>query len=245
MSIWGKIAGAAAGFVLAGGPLGALVGSLAGHYVFDKQADQAGGTERRARDQVAFTIGVIALGAKMAKADGRVTRDEVSAFREVFQVPPSEFENVKRVFNRARRDVAGYEGYAEQIAGLFRGNPGMLEDLLDGLFHIAKADGVIHPKEIEYLQNVARIFGFSDGEFARIRSGHLGADASDPYVILGVDAAISDKDLKTAYRRLVRENHPDALVARGVPEEFILLANEKLAVINDAYDRVSQARGIT
>ncbi len=244
MSIWGKIAGAAAGFILAGGPLGALVGSLAGHYVFDKQANQESGAESQARGQVAFTIGVIALGAKMAKADGRVTRDEVNAFREVFQVPPAEFENVKRVFNRARQDVAGYEGYAQQIAGLFRGNPGVLEDLLDGLFHIAKADGVIHPKEIEFLQNVAGIFGFSDGEFARIRSSHLGADASDPYVILGVDASISDKDLKTAYRHLVRENHPDALVARGVPEEFIILANEKLAVINDAYDRVSQVRGI-
>ena len=245
MSIWGKIAGAAAGFVLAGGPLGALLGSVAGHYVFDKQGRQVGGAEKQAQDQVAFTIGVIALGAKMAKADGRVTRDEVNAFREVFQVPPSEFEHVKRVFNRARKDMAGYEGYAQQIAGLFRSNPGVLEDLLDGLFYIAKADGVIHPKEIDYLQNVAGIFGFSESEFARIRSGHLGADVSDPYVILGVDVSISNIELKTTYRRLVRENHPDALVARGVPEEFIVLANDKLAVINDAYDRIMQSRGIT
>jgi len=245
MTIWGKIIGGAAGFILAGGPLGALMGSLAGHYVIDKQADKSHGAHRDARDQVAFTIGVIALGAKMAKADGHVTRDEVNAFREVFQVPPQDFETVKRVFNRARQDMAGYEGYARQISDLFRGNPGVLEDLLDGLFHIAKADGVIHPKEIEYLKDVARIFGFSDNEFARIRSRHLGAEASDPYVILGVEATISDKDLKVVYRRLVRENHPDALIARGVPEEFIVLANEKLAVINDAYDRVSRSRGLT
>ncbi len=232
-----------------GGPLGALLGGLAGHYAFDKREDREDGTWSRpsepARGQIAFTIGVIALSAKMAKADGVVTRDEIDAFKQIFHIPSGEFQNVRRVFNLARRDVAGYEGYAEQIAFMFRNNPGVLEDLMDGLFHIAKADGVIHPGEIEYLESVAAIFGFSHGEFERIRASHLGPEESDPYLILGVDKDISDDDLKKAHRRMVRENHPDALVGRGVPEEFVQLANDKLAAINEAYDRVAKDRGIS
>lgn len=247
MSIWGKLAGAAAGLAL-GGPLGALLGGLAGHYAFDKREDREDGTWSRSpdpeRSHIAFTIGVIALSAKMAKADGVVTRDEVDAFKQIFHIPSGEFQNVRRVFNMARRDVAGYEGYAEQMAFMFRSNPGVLEDVMDGLFHIAKADGVIHPGEVEYLESVAAIFGFSHGEFERIRAGHLGPEKSDPYMILGVDRNISDDDLKKAYRRMVRENHPDALMGRGVPEEFVDLANDKLAAINEAYDRIAEARGI-
>ena len=215
MSIWGKLAGAAAGFAISG-PLGALLGGVAGHYAIDRRDDSQEAGDKDGRNQIAFTIGVIALSAKMAKADGVVTRDEVDAFKQIFHVPPSEFQNVRRVFNLARQDVAGYEGYAKQIAGMFRTNPGVLEDLLDGLFHIAMADGVIHPNEDDYLENVATIFGFSAGEYDRIRASNLGPRQSDPYLILGVDRDISDRDLKKAYRRMVRENHPDALVGRGV-----------------------------
>ena len=243
MSIWGKLAGAAAGLAL-GGPLGALLGGLAGHYAIDRRSEEPPAQEGPARSQIAFTIGVIALCAKMAKADGLVTKDEVEAFKQIFHIPAGEFQNVRRVFNLARQDVAGYDGYAKQIASMFRDNPGVLEDLLDGLFHIAKADGVIHPKEIEYLENVSQIFGFSTGEFDRIRASHLGPEKSDPYLVLGVDRSISDDDLKKAYKRMVRENHPDALVGRGVPEEFVDLANDKLAAINEAYDRIAKERGL-
>jgi DnaJ like chaperone protein len=244
MSIFGKLAGAAAGMAL-GGPIGALLGGLAGHYAFDKRDEEVAPESRTARGQIAFTIGVIALGAKMAKADGVVTRNEVDAFKQIFHVPPGEFQNVRRIFNLAHQSIAGYDGYARQIATMFRDNPGVLEDLLDGLFHIAKADGVIHPNEIEYLENVAEIFGYSPGEFDRIRASHLGPEESDPYLILGIDRSISDSDLKKAYRRMVRENHPDAFVGRGVPEEFIRLANDKLAAINEAYDRIAKERGLT
>lgn len=240
MSIWGKVLGGAAGLAL-GGPLGALLGALAGHAVDRLREDNEGDGTR----QVAFTVGVIALGAKMAKADGVVTPDEVQAFKEVFHVPPEEMKNVGRVFDLARRDVRGYEPYARQIAKLFKDNPAVLEDLLDGLFHIAKADNIIHPAEIEYLQNVAAIFGFGEADFARIRASHLGPEASDPYTILGVGHDIPDDELRKAYRKLVREHHPDSLIAQGVPQEFIDVANEKLAAINDAYDRVSRQRGIT
>ncbi len=234
MSIWGKLGGGLAGF-LGGGPVGALVGALAGHMLIDRNGDDGD-------PGVAFTIAIIALGAKMAKADGVVTRDEEEAFYRVFRVPPGEEANVRRIFNLARQDTAGFELYAGQIARLFRGNPAVLEDILDGLFEIAKADGVFHPGEVAFLERVAEIFGFAPNEFRRIRASHF-PDASDPYVILGVVHTASDEEIKRTWRLLVRENHPDSLIARGVPEEFVKMANDKLAVINAAYEKIVEERG--
>lgn len=239
MSIWGTILGGAAGFAL-GGPIGALLGGMAGR-AYDQAKDPALQGNTR---QIGFTIGVVVLGAKMAKADGTVTRDEVEAFKQVFQVPDNELANVGRVFNMARKDATGFEPYARQIAGLFAGNPRVLEDLLDGLFHIAKADGLMHPAEIDFLSRVAAIFGFSEADFSRIKAAHMGPDARDPYTILGVDPGIADADLKKAYKKLVRENHPDTLIAQGLPKEFVEVANGKLAIINDAYDQLEKQRGM-
>jgi DnaJ like chaperone protein len=242
MSIWGKIIGATTGFAV-GGPIGALVGGLAGHALDRRgiRGDQSGGD---ATKQIAFTIGVIALGAKMAKADGQVTADEVQAFKEVFRIPPEEMKNVARVFDLARKDARGYEVYAEQIAGLFKESPRVLEDLVDGLFHIAKADKTMHPAELEYLVKVSSIFGFDANDFARIKESHLGPDQADPYQVLGVARDATDVDTKRVYRQLVRENHPDALIAQGVPEEFVQIANDKLAAINVAYDQIEKKRGL-
>src|SRR5262249_9514720 len=175
------------------------------------QAETGNRERMRERDEIAFTIGVIALAAKLAKADGTVTRDEVEVFKRVFPVPREEEANVGHLFNLAKQDVAGFDSYARQLASLFRSRPGVLEDLLDSLFLIAKADNRLHPGELEYLKQVAQILGFSDGEFERIRASHFGPDLEDPYVILGVDRSISDDDLKKAYHKLVRENHPDSL----------------------------------
>lgn len=242
MSIWGKIIGGVGGFAI-GGPLGALLGGLAGHAV-DKFRTSDDAEERDGTKQIAFTIGVIVLGAKMAKADGQVTRDEVDAFKQVFQVPPEEMTNVSRVFNLARKDASGFEPYARQIAKLFEPGSQVLEDLLHGLFHIAKADNVVHPAEIDYLKSVAELFGFDEAGFARIREYHLGADKADPYTILGVPHDADDTEVKQAWRKLIQENHPDRAIALGLPQEFIDLANEKLAAINDAYDQISRQRGL-
>ena len=241
MSIWGKILGGAAGFAL-GGPLGALIGAVAGHAV-DKMRTTGDGDGEDATKRIAFTIAVIALGAKMAKADGQVTRDEIDAFKRVFHIPPEEVNNVGRVFDQARRDVRGYESYARQIARMFANNPAVLEELLDGLFHIARADGQVSPHELEYLRQVADIFGLDDTGWERVRAGNMGADQSDPYVILGVPRDAKDAEIKAVYRKLVRENHPDRLVAQGMPQEFIDLANERLATINTAHDRIQEMRG--
>ncbi len=250
MSIWGKIIGGAAGFAL-GGPLGALLGAIAGHAVDvrrsqaeEAEAEPQSRDDRSGTKQIAFTIAVIVLGAKMAKADGIVSRSEVAAFKEVFRVPDNELRNVARVFDQAKNDPGGFEPYAKQIARMFRKDHPVLEELLDGLFHIAKADGRVDGSEIDFLKRVAAIFGFDDGEFARIRESHLGPDKADPYTILGIGRGASNEEIKQAWRKLVRDTHPDKLMAQGLPAEFIELANEKLATINAAYDKIAKERGI-
>jgi DnaJ like chaperone protein len=191
---------------------------------------------------LAFTIGVIALGAKMAKADGIVTGDEVAAFKRVFQVPQEELAGVARVFNLAKQDVAGYQAYARQLARLFAGGHEILEDVIDSLFTIAKADGAVHERELQFLQDVADIFGFDAKEFARIKARHVLPEESDPYAILGIDPNARAEEIKKRYRQLVRENHPDVHIAGGMPEELIDIATERLARINAAYEEIARER---
>jgi DnaJ like chaperone protein len=241
MSIWGKLIGGATGFAL-GGPLGALLGAIAGH-VYDSSKKITDETDDPTK-QIGFTIAVIALGAKLAKADGVVSEKEIRAFRQVFKVAPEETNNVARVFNLARRSVHGYEPYAKQVAGMFATNPYVLEKLLGCLFFIAKADGNVSDAEINYLQNVSIIFGFSEKDFSRIRAENIGPDSLDPYTILGIPYGIDNNEIKSAYRKLIREHHPDTLIAQGMPEEFIEIANSKVAAINAAYDKVCNDRGI-
>lgn len=241
MSIWGKLVGGAAGFAL-GGPLGALIGAVGGHFVdrMNKESDEPGQQQK----SVGFTIAVIVLGAKMAKADGVVTEDEIAAFKQVFHVPPEEMKNVSRVFNQARKDAAGYEPYAKQVAEMFRNNPAVLEELLWCLAHIAKADGRIHPNERVFLRGVADIFGFDSAAFERVTAISTNGEPEDPYRVLGVTPDATDADVKAAHRKLVIENHPDKLIAQGLPEEFVELANKKLAAINAAYDKIKKHRGL-
>jgi DnaJ like chaperone protein len=241
MSIWGKIVGGVGGFAI-GGPLGAIVGAVAGHAVDRIRAGQTADTD--ATKSIAFTIGVIVLGAKMAKVDGHVSPAEIAAFKEAFRVPPEEIKNVARVFDQARKDSRGFEPYARQISGMFKDNPAVLEELLYCLTFIARADGELHAKEISYLRAVADIFELDAAAFERITAIRSGPDESDPYRILGVVPSISNEELKTTYRRLVRENHPDRLIAQGMPRDFIELANRKLAAINAAYDRIASERAL-
>jgi DnaJ like chaperone protein len=236
MSIWDKLAAATAELAV-GGPIGALLGGGAGHDVLDRD-----GGDGPADNQVAFTAGVIALGAKMAKADGVVTGDEVKAFKEAFKVSAVEMKRAARVFNLAKQDVAGYEAYADQLATMF--NRKLLEDVLEGLFHIAKADEALHPQEEQFLEQVAKRFGFTDTEFGHVKARHVIAAKRNPYDVLGVKPSISDEELKSHYRRLVAENHPDKLMARGVPEEFVTIATEKIVTFNEAYGAIAKERGI-
>ena len=194
MSIWGKVLGSVTGFAL-GGPLGAFIGGVAGHAVDKIREEQVleGGEEGLAAGakQVAFTVAVIVLGAKMAKVDGAVSRAEVEAFKEVFHVPPDELRNVGRIFDMAKQDARGFEPYARQVAWMFRDEPTVLEELLAGLFHIAKADGEVRPSELAYLREVASIFGLGERSFERVQAMFAGAAEADPFEILGVSKSAS------------------------------------------------------
>ncbi len=203
--------------------------------VFEGDAD----TRRR----VAFSIAMIALSAKMAKADGVVTQDEIRAFQDIFAVPKEETAHVARLYDLAKQDVAGYETYARQLAGLCsegQTNCHLLEDILDGLFHIATADGYVHEKEMAFLASVADIFGYDEVAFDRIAVRHVQRGADDPYAILGLERGVSFDLARKRYRSLVKEHHPDRLVAEGLPLEFITIANRRLAAINAAWASIEK-----
>lgn len=226
MSIWSRIAEAIA----------ALAKGEGLSAVFEKLRTSPDRT-------VAFAIAVIALGAKMAKADGTVTRDEVVAFREVFVIPPEEEANAARVFNLARQDVAGYESYARQIKAMFGADDAPLCHLMEGLFQIALADGLYHPKEDDFLHNVANIFGFDDRRFRGIRAQFVAEAERDPYDVLGVTPDAPMDEIRAAWRSLVRETHPDQMIARGVPQEAVKLAERRMVAINRAWEEIQGARG--
>lgn len=187
---------------------------------------------------VAFTIAIIALGAKMAKADGRVTTTEVAAFREVFTIAPSELGNAARVFDLARTDVAGYEDYARRIARLFADDAETLCDVMEGLFHIAVADGAYHPSEDAFLRRVADIFAVPDRDFRALRARFAPGSATDSYDVLGVTPDTPMEQVRAAWRRAVRDGHPDRLIARGLPPEAVRLAEQRLIAVNRAWETI-------
>lgn len=248
MSILGAILGGAAGFAV-GGPIGALVGAAGGYAVQRFGENDANGSDPQplgedATKQGTFTIGVIALGAKMAKADGRVTPDEIAAFKRVFRTAPEDEKDVAALFNRAKQDTAGFEAYARQLARVLEGAHEVKEEVIDCLFEIAIADGEVHPSELKFLEQVAEILGLSASDFARIRAVHMAADGGDPFAVLGLHHDAENDEIKARYRQLARDNHPDKLMAEGLPEEVIAVANQKLARINAAYDEIARTRGI-
>ena len=194
---------------------------------------------------VEFTAAIIGLSAKLAKADGLVTTDEVAAFAQVFRVAPQDRAAMERVFNIARQTVLGYESYARRIAKRYRDRPCLLEGVLDGLFRIAASDGTVTADELDYLKSVADLFGFTDDQFRRIKASHLGPDGDDPYLVLGVPHDASFEEVRAAYRRLMLENHPDRLAAaKSAPREYEPVAHEKSAAITTAYARIRNERGI-
>jgi len=238
LTIWGKLGGGGLGFAL-GGPLGALLGAVAGHFLVDREGALLG----PAPPDVIVTTGLIALSAKMAVADGVVVPSELEAFERIMVIPEAEKPRVKRLFEIAQATTDGFEAYAGQVARALEGEPALLEDVLDGLFIVARADGAYHDRELAYLRRVATIFGYDEDGFNRILTRHAYV-RDDPYRVLGLDEASDDETLKRRYRELVASTHPDREIARGLPPEAIRIATERLAAINAAWDVIRRRRGI-
>ena len=239
MSIWGKIIGGATGFAF-GGPIGALLGGVAGHAI-DKIKTKKKLPEETALKQIGFTIGVIVLSAKMAKADGKVTEDEIRAFKEKINIPDNEIKNVAKLWDQAKKTTDGFEIYAKQIADLLEKNSSVLEELLKLLIIIALADGKITIPEIKYLKKVGNIFGFSKEDFERIYSSKSGI-SSDPYQILGVSRDASVDEIKQKWKQLAINHHPDRLISQGIPEDLIHKSTSRLKEINNAWDTIQNKR---
>jgi len=190
----------------------------------------------------AFSTAVTALGAKLAKADGYADHHEFAAFSEVFQADAKAERNVRRLYDLAGQTTHGFESYAKRLAKRYRACPQLLEDVLDGLFHIALADGAVTDQELAYLEQVAKLFGLSPMTFQRLRATHLGSQPDDPYVILNVPADAPDQAVRDAWKQALSEAHPDRVLARGLPAEFVDVAQHKSAAINAAYDTITRER---
>lgn len=258
MGYWGKIIGGVAGFAM-GGPVGAVVGAALGH-----AADTGAVPNLRAqlgqqipfnparvaamfgrRDQL-FAICVVVLAAKLAKCDGSVKREEIDAFKRQFRIPPEGVRDIGRLFDQARDSSDSFEPYAVQLGESFADNRGMLEDVLAALFVIARADGALRQSEVDFLRRTHRAFGLDQTAWDRAR-GEIPRphpDEPDPYAVLGVARSASGEELHATWKKLMRENHPDTLAARGVPAEFIARASDKVARINAAWDRIKRERGL-
>ena len=242
MSIWGKLLGGAAGFAI-GGPLGAIFGVMAGN-AFDKKQQRSFNYSQVSQDQKQqiFTLSFIVLSAKLAKSDGQVTNDEVYAFKEKFNVPKSELAKVGKIFNEAKKDVYGYKQIADQVGLLFSDNKLLLEEMLNNLFYIAASDGQISTNEVDLLKSISQSFSFNDETFQRIFEINLSNVSSDPFKILSVQRDDSDSKIRLKWIKLSKEHHPDNLIAKGMPKEFIEQSNKELAAINIAYDKIKEIR---
>ncbi len=258
MSYWGKLLGGVAGFAV-GGPFGAVLGAALGH-----AADQGiprvslGGALGGAglnparmaallgqREQV-FALAVVVLSAKLAKCDGAVSRAEIDAFKRQFRIPAESVRDVGRLFDQARDSDESFEPYAVQLGASFADNRGLLEDVLTALFAIARADRAVTVAELAMLRRVHEAFGLDASAWDRARGGvtRQPPEEASPYAVLGAAPGATDEELRLAWLKLVRENHPDTLAARGVPAEFVARASEKVATINAAWDRIKRERGL-
>jgi DnaJ like chaperone protein len=267
MSYWGKVVGGAAGLVM-GGPLGMLMGAAMGHAadtgslpfslkggLLDGLRDPGNFHPARMaalftpREQL-FALSVVSLAAKLAKCDGPVNRSEIDAFKRQFRIPPENLRNVGRLFDQARLSADDFEPYAVKLGEAFLDNRGLLEDVLGGLFGIARADGAVNDRELKFLSRVARAFQLDADAWQRARNGTARPSAAarpdepDAYAVLGVKASATDDEIRAAWKKLMRDNHPDSLASRGVPSEFIARASDKVALINAAWDRIKRERRI-
>lgn len=246
MSIWGKLIGGAAGMAL-GGPIGAILGIAAGHGV-DKVSkfdiDESNKKFSNDQKEQIFATSVIAISAKLAKADGKISKSEILAFKKIFEFPAEDEKAISNIFNSAKENIDDYKGIAEQVYKVFKSDRGLLFELLNSLFSIAYADGELHPKEKVMLSEIAKIFQISDNEFESLKNIFEAKISQDntsinrSYKILGLSENASLEQVSNQYKKLIKEYHPDKLQGMGLPKEFIELANQKLSAINKAYTEI-------
>ena len=239
MSIWGSLIGGIIGFSF-GGPFGALLGSFVGGKLSSANASRQ--YKSLSNSQEVFALSLIVLSAKLSKADGQVSKEELIAVKEKLQIPESEIDQVAKIFNKAKEESTGYEPYAKQISEIYKGNLNVLEEVINVLFYIAEADGEVSNNEQVMIQNIAYIFGLTQSQFESLQESRKSSDKLNPYIVL---ESSPDDDLQTIrkkYIKLSKEHHPDLLISKGVPVEVINESKNKMRSINSAWDQIQKLK---
>jgi len=239
MSIWGSLLGGVIGFSL-GGPFGALLGSFLGGKISNIRSSNTFGSQQNA--QQIFALSLIILSAKLSKADGRVSKEELIAVKEKLQIPDSEIDQVAKIFNKAKDESTGYEPYAKQISEIFKGNQNVLEEVINILFYIAEADGHVSNEEESMIANIAFIFGLSQNQYQSIKETRKSSDKLNPYIVLESQPTDDLKSIRKKYIKLSKEHHPDLLISKGVPIEVINESKNKMRAINAAWDQIQKLK---
>ncbi len=239
MAIWGSIIGGMLGFSI-GGPFGMLLGSLIGGKI--SRARSSGGFRSFAQPQQIFALSLIVLSAKLSKADGQVSREELIAVKDKLKIPESELDQVGKIFNKAKEESTGYEPYAKQIAEVYRGNMNVLEEVINTLFYIAEADGNISDNELIMIEDIARIFGLNQAQINGIKESRKSSDKLNPYIVLESKPDDSLEEIRKRYIKLSKEHHPDLLLSKGVPQEVIDESKTKMRAVNSAWDQIQKLK---
>ena len=239
MSIWGSLIGGFVGFSFAG-PIGALIGSMLGGRI--SSARRSSFQRSFAHSQQVFAIALIILTAKLAKADGHVSKEELIAIKNKLKIPEHEIDQVGKIFNKAKEDSLGYEPYAQQIAQIYRNNPVVLDEIINTLFYIAEADGSISDSELAMMRNIAKIFGLNESQFEGIKESRKSSDKLNPYIVLGCSPNDDFAIIRKKYLQLSKEHHPDVLMNKGVPQEVIEESKKKMRAINSAFDQIEKMK---
>ena len=237
MSIWGNLVGGFIGFSFAG-PIGALIGSIIGGKI--SSARRGGFQQSFVQSQQIFVISLVILTAKLAKADGQVSKEELLAIKNKLKIPDHEIDQVGKIFNKAKEDSLGYEPYAKQIAQIYQNKPAVLDEVINILFYIAESDGKVSNSELAMIKNIAQIFNLTDIQFGGIKESRKGSDKLNPYIVLGCTSNDDFATIRKKYLQLSKEHHPDALISKGVPNEVIEESKKKMRAINSAFDKIER-----
>jgi len=239
MAIWGSLIGGMIGFSL-GGPFGMLLGSLIGGKI--SRAKSRVGFGSFAQPQQIFALSLIVLSAKLSKADGQVSKEELIAVKDKLKIPENELDQVGKIFNKAKEESTGYEPYAQQISQIYRGNINVLEEVINILFYIAEADGNVSKSELKMIEHISQIFGLTEIQFNSIKESRKSSDKLNPYIVLESNPDDTIEIIRKRYLKLSKEHHPDLLISKGVPQEVIDESKAKMRAINSAWDQVQKLK---
>ena len=239
MSIWGSLIGGMIGLSL-GGPIGMLLGSILGGKI--SKARARGGFRDIGQSQRIFALSLIILSAKLSKADGQVSREELIAVKDKLKIPENELDEVGKVFNKAKQESTGYEPYAQQIAQFYKGNLNVLEEVINVLFYIAESDGHVSVEEEKMIENIAYIFGLTQAQYLSIKESRKTSDKQNPYMVLESSPNDNLQTIRKRYLKLSKEHHPDLLLSKGVPNEVIEESKKTMRSINSAWDQIQKLK---